>query len=94
MLIIAGYLITDADDRDAMVADGAQAVSMARSAAGCLDFSITADTLDPRRVNIFERWETEKELLAFRGAGPDAGTAARILDADVKRYVIASVEAP
>ena len=94
MLIIAGHLIADADDRDAMVADGAQAVSMARSAPGCLDFSITADTLDPRRVNIFERWETEEGLLAFRGAGPDAGTAGRILDADVKRYVIASVEAP
>ena len=94
MLIIAGYLITDADDRDAMVADGPQAVSMARSAPGCLDFSITADTLDPKRVNIYERWETEQELLAFRGSGPDSGTAARILDADVKRYVIASVQAP
>lgn len=69
MLIVAGYLITEAEDRDAMVADGARAVSMARNAAGCLDFSITADTLDPRRVNIFERWETEEELLAFRGSG-------------------------
>jgi quinol monooxygenase YgiN len=94
MLIIAGYLVVDAEDRDAFVAEGVQAVAMARSAPGCLDFSITADTLDPRRVNIFERWETEEELLAFRGAGPDAGTAARILDADVQRYVIASVGAP
>ena len=66
---------------------------MARSAPGCLDFSITADTLDPQRVNVFERWATEEELLAFRGSGPDSGTAARILDADVRRYVIASVEA-
>jgi quinol monooxygenase YgiN len=94
MLIVAGYLITDVEDRDAFVAEGVKAVSMARSAPGCLDFSITADTLDPQRVNIYERWETEHELLAFRGSGPDSGTAARILDADVKRYVIASVEDP
>ena len=94
MLIVAGYLITDVEDRDAFVAEGVKAVSMARSAAGCLDFSITADTLDPKRVNIYERWGTEQELLAFRGSGPDSGTAARILDADMKRYVIASVEDP
>jgi quinol monooxygenase YgiN len=94
VLIIAGYLVVDAEDRDAFVAEGVEAVSAARGAPGCLDFSITADTLDPQRVNIFERWETEEELLAFRGSGPDSGTAARILGADVKRYVIASVGAP
>jgi quinol monooxygenase YgiN len=94
MLIIAGYLVTEPTDRDAFVAAGAKAVSMARSAPGCLDFSITADTLDPARVNVFERWESEDDLLAFRGSGPDSGTAARILGADVKRYVIASVEEP
>jgi quinol monooxygenase YgiN len=94
MLIIAGHLITDPEDRDAFVAEGAEVVSLARGAPGCLDFCITADTLDPSRVNIFERWESEDELLAFRGSGPDSGTAARILDADVKRYVIASVGEP
>ncbi|SDE85107.1 putative quinol monooxygenase [Pseudonocardia oroxyli] len=92
MLIIAGYLRTEPTDRDAFVADGAKAVSLARSAPGCLDFSLTADTVDPARITIFERWESEDELLAFRGSGPDSGTAARILGADVKRYVIASVE--
>lgn len=94
MLIIAGYLVIDADDRAAFVAEGVPVVAAARAAPGCLDFSITADTLDPRRANVFERWATEEELLAFRGSGPDSGTAARILDADVKRYVIASVGAP
>ena len=94
MLIIAGYVNVDPDDRDTFVTEGAKVVSLARGAAGCLDFSITADTLDPRRVNIFERWETEEELLAFRGSGPDAGTTARIVDADVRRYVISAVEAP
>ena len=94
MLIVAGHLITDPADRDAYVAEGEQVVTQARSAPGCLDFAMTADTLDPARVNVFERWESEADLLTFRGSGPDSGTAARILDADVKRYVISSVEAP
>lgn len=94
MLIIAGHLTSEPTDRDAFVAEGAKVVSMARSAPGCLDFSITADTVDPARINIFERWESEDELLAFRGSGPDSDTAVRILGADVRRYVIASVEDP
>lgn len=94
MLIIAGYLMTDPTDRDAFVAEGKSVVSMARTAPGCLDFCMTADTLDPARVNIFERWASEEELLAFRGSGPDSDTAVRILDADVKRYIIASVGEP
>jgi len=94
MLIIAGYLITDPADRDAFVVEGVKAVSLAREAPGCLDFSLTADTLDPARVNVLERWASEDELLAFRGSGPDSGTAARILGADVKRYEIASIGEP
>lgn len=94
MLIIAGHLVTEPTERDAYVADGAKAVSMARDAPGCLDFSLTADSVDPARVNVFERWESEGDLLAFRGSGPDSDTAARILDADVKRYVIAEVQEP
>ena len=94
MLIIAGFLITDPTERDAFVAEGTTVVSLARNAPGCLDFSMTADTLDPRRVNVFERWESEEELLAFRGSGPDSDTAAKILDADVQAYVVASVGDP
>lgn len=94
MLIVAGHLVVDPAERDAFVAAGTTVVSLARAAPGCLDFSLTADTLDPARVDVFERWASEEELLAFRGSGPDAGTAARILDADVKRYVVASVGDP
>ena len=94
MLVIAGHLVVDPTDRDRYVADCAAVVDAARRAPGCLDFALTADTLDPARVNVFERWETDEELATFRGAGPDTGTAARILDADVRKYRISAVEAP
>jgi quinol monooxygenase YgiN len=91
MLIIAGHLLTDPADRDAFVAAATAAVSAARRAPGCLDFCLTADSLEPGRVNVFERWESEAELLAFRGSGPDQGTASRIVGAELRRYVVASV---
>ena len=94
MLVIAGHLVVDPTDRDRYVTDCASVVDAARRAPGCLDFALTADTLDPARVNVFERWETDEELATFRGAGPDTGTAARIIDADVRKYRISAVEAP
>jgi quinol monooxygenase YgiN len=94
MLIIAGHLLVDPADRDAYVADCRTVVEAARSAPGCLDFALTADTLDEARVNVFERWESDVELQAFRGSGPPDETSARIRDADVRKYRIAAVEAP
>lgn len=94
MLIIAGHLTVDPADRDAYVAESRSVVRLARQAPGCLDFALTADTADDSRVLVYERWASEGELLAFRGSGPDDDTAARVLEADVRRYVIASVEDP
>jgi quinol monooxygenase YgiN len=94
MLVIAGHLVVEPADRDRYVADCTAVVEAARRAPGCLDFTIAADPLDAARVNVYERWETDEELAGFRGSGPDAGTAARILDADVRKYRISAVESP
>jgi|SRR5438270_13813579 len=91
MLIIAGYLMVARADRDGYVAECVLAVEAARAAPGCLDYSITADTIDPARIVIYERWESEQRLIAFRGSGPGDDQQAAILDADVKRYEIAAV---
>jgi quinol monooxygenase YgiN len=76
------------------MADCSAAVDQARRAPGCLDYALSPDTLDVARVNVFERWESEVALRAFRGSGPDQDTGARIRAADLQRYVISSVEAP
>jgi quinol monooxygenase YgiN len=94
MFVIAGHLVVDPADRDSYVADCAVAVEAARRTPGCLDFAVTADLLDPARVNVYERWESDAELAVFRGSGPDADTQARILGADVRKYRISSVEDP
>lgn len=94
MLIIAGHLTVDRAERDEYVAACASVVGAARAADGCLDFSITADIVDPTRVCIHERWESERQLLAFRGSGPSGDQQTAIVDAAVRRYVISAVEDP
>jgi quinol monooxygenase YgiN len=89
MLIVAGHLKVREADRDRYVADCAPAVVAARRAEGCLDFAVSADAVDPSRVNIFERWRTRELLLAFRGQGPDDDMRTRILEANVAEYDLA-----
>jgi quinol monooxygenase YgiN len=94
MLIIAGHLVVSPTDRDAYVAECVTAVEAARVAPGCLDFSVTADSVDPSRIRIYERWENEELLLNFRGSGPTDSQQAVIVAADVKRYGVSSVGDP
>jgi len=94
MLIVAGHLIVDPTEREAYVAGCRAVVEAARAAEGCLDFSITADLVEPGRINVYERWEAEEPLLAFRGSGPSGDQQAQILDAEVERYEISAVGAP
>lgn len=93
MIIIAGRLQVDPDGRDRYVADCVLVVEQARAATGCLDFAITADTVDAGRVNVYERWDTDADVEAFRGPGPDDAQTAQILDAEVQKYRISATEA-
>jgi quinol monooxygenase YgiN len=94
VLIIAGRLHVDPSLRSAYLDGCVAVVEQARAAAGCLDFTLTADLLDPGRINVYERWESDEDLHRFRGSGPGSEQTAQILDAEVRKYRIAAVEAP
>jgi heme-degrading monooxygenase HmoA len=59
------------------------------NAPGCLDFAISADLIDPARINIFERWESQEAVEAFRGAGPSDEQGAAMVSASVAEYDVA-----
>jgi hypothetical protein len=42
--------------------------------------------LDPARINIFERWNSQDAVEAFRGSGPSADQADRVVTASVSEY--------
>lgn len=54
MIIVAGFFEVEPDHRDRYVAEFRDLVRRAREAPGCLDVAITADSVDPARVNNFE----------------------------------------
>ncbi|WP_433346347.1 putative quinol monooxygenase [Micromonospora sp. CA-111912] len=94
MLIIAGTLHLDPADREQYLAAVADVARLARSAPGCLDFVQSADPIEPDRINIYERWESDADLHHFRdGGGPDPQTPP-IRSADVGKYRIAGIESP
>ena len=66
MIIIAGYTRTDAEKRGAAMEAFKGMVERARAYDGCLDFSVSADAVDPERVNLFERWRDQATLDAWR----------------------------
>jgi quinol monooxygenase YgiN len=91
MVIVAGHITVEPHGRDAYLAGCVRVVELARRADGCLDFAITADLLDPGRVNIFERWDSQAAVEAFRGSGPSDEQGAAMLSGSVAEYDVADV---
>lgn len=86
MVIVAGHLVVDPDEREAYLESCREVVEQARRTEGCLDFAISADVVDPTRINILERWESQEAVEAFRGDGVQGDQAAAIRSASVAEY--------
>ena len=66
MIVVAGTMVVDADQHDAMV-DAANLVSAAtRQEDGCLSYEFFADLNDRSRFHVFEEWESLEALEAHR----------------------------
>ena len=89
MIIVSGKIYVRPEARQRFLESSAEAVAQARRFAGCRDFVVAADPLESDRVNVYEEWESEEALLAFRGDGPDADLGASIVRAEVFRHVVA-----
>ncbi|WP_053204285.1 putative quinol monooxygenase [Jiangella muralis] len=85
MIIIAGHELVDADERDAFVAAFRDLVTRARATDGCLHVAITADSVDPERVNVVEVWRDADAMNAWRrrARAPKAG---KVRHVQVERY--------
>lgn len=93
MIIVAGKIYVRPGERDRFVALSADAVVQARRSPGCCDYVVAADLIEADRVNVYERWESEEALHAFRGEGPGEDLSARIVRAEVSEYTVVPHEA-
>jgi quinol monooxygenase YgiN len=90
MIIVAGKIFVRPGSRDQFLLSSREAITKARSARGCRDFIVAADPLEPERVNVYEEWESEADLLAFRGEGPEDELVSVITGADVRRHNVSA----
>ncbi len=89
MIIVSGHLIVEPADRATYLAGCVEFARLARAADGCLDFHLSADPVEPGRINIFERWTSAEAAEAFRGSGPSDDQQAAVLSATVEQHRIA-----
>ena len=67
MIVVSGHLTVDPAERASYLDGCREVVALGRAAPGCLDFAISPDLLDAGRVNVYERWESQDAVEAFRG---------------------------
>ncbi len=88
MIIVAGKIYVQSGKRDTFLQRSHDAMQLAREAKGCRDFIVAADPLEADRVNVYEAWDSEDSLQAFRGAGAGSDITALIKRADVEQYQV------
>jgi quinol monooxygenase YgiN len=94
-IIVSGVLFVDPADRNAFLAARVAILEHARAAPGCLDFALSPDLLDAGRVNVYERWRSHDDLIAYRASdGPDLDESIPVTAADVELHHISSSGPP
>ena len=88
MIIVAGSLDVEPSSRQAYLDGCREVVEMAREAPGCLDYALSADLLDPGRINVFEHWDSVEALTRFRGSGPPGNQLAQLREIRVAEYEV------
>jgi quinol monooxygenase YgiN len=93
MIIIAGHSrAKTVADRDSKIAAFAEMVAQARTQDGCIDFTISADAVDPERSNILEIWRDEQAWKAWRKIAKAPRVKRGV--ADVRLYRCEKAEKP
>jgi quinol monooxygenase YgiN len=91
MVIVAGHVTVDPEQRESYLAGPVSVVEKAREADGSLDCAITADLIDPGRVNLLEPRESQEAVKNFRRTGPGNKQRVAMLSVSVAEYDIAAV---
>ncbi len=86
MIIVAGHLIIRTGERERFLSASLEPMKVARRTQGCREFVVAADPLIADRVNVFEEWESEELLHAFRESGPEDSMIDLVVNANVREH--------
>jgi quinol monooxygenase YgiN len=62
VLIVGGFFEVEPSERDAFIASRLDSMRTSRAESGCLEYTVAPDPLEPGRVVLFERWESQDAL--------------------------------
>lgn len=93
-VIVAGTMSVDPRDRDRFVEGYRELMEAARGHPGCLGTYVSADPIEPGRVNLFEHWESHEALDAFRAVAPTPTGEFDVRDLHVLKHEISHSGAP
>ena len=95
MVIVGGTFAVDPGRRDEFVANHHDMIRTSRAEPGCLEYTYSADPIDPGRVVLFEIWESQDaldaHLRALRAAPASPETAGPEVEATSYSIVIYDV---
>ena len=90
MVIVGGWFEVDPSERDAFVAGRVDGMRRSRAERGCIEYVIAPDPVDPGRVVLFERWESQADLDAHlagaRQAAPSEGSSVAPKSVTIRVY--------
>ena len=79
MVIVGGAFTVEPSQRDEFLAGRQDGMRASRAEPGCLEYTLSADPIDPGRIVLFERWSSQEALVAHLAAArarPASGAAA------------------
>jgi len=68
MVIVGGAFTVEPSQRDEFLAGRQDAMRASRAEPGCLEYTLSADPIDPGRIVLFERWSSQEALDAHLAA--------------------------
>jgi hypothetical protein len=83
----------DPADREKFIASRLDSIAHTRTEKGNVEYSFSADAVDPSCVRVFEVWESEADLAARLVAlrsGQDSGPAIAVTGMDFLKYQVSS----
>lgn len=91
MLIVAGKGYVDPEHREAFLSHYEASLRHVRDEPGCLDYVVFADPVEPGRVNVYERWESEEHLTAhLAGMAQAAQPPVAVHSMEITQYEISA----
>ena len=96
-VVISGEIDVEPDKREKAILDAQPLIGAALAETGCVHYAWTCDPAKPGRIQVFEEWDTEADLIAHLADEPYlkmAGHLAQtgILSAVTRKYRVDIVE--